>query len=63
MKIRTLVPFSKVPKGTTGTIERDGDLWKVTWDGIEVFRGIPFKKRPLEDWFSQQEYDQYLEKI
>jgi len=63
-KIKSLVDFSRVPKGTIGTIERDGDLWKVTWDNLpHVFRGMPFKKRPLQDWFSQQEFDQYLVKI
>jgi len=63
MRIKTTIEFSRVPKGTTGTAEKDPayfNNWKVTWDGIETFRGMPFKKRPLEDWFNQEEFDKYL---
>jgi len=70
MKIKTLVEFSGVPKGTTGIAEIEKDrpfskekMWKITWDGISNYRGIPFKKRLLEDWFSDDEFKQYLEKI
>ena len=63
MKIKTLIEFSKVPKGTTGNAERDEDLWKITWDGIDRYGGMPFKKRPLQDWFNQSEFDKYLEII
>ncbi len=63
MKIKSLIEFSRVPKGTTGMAERDGDLWKITWDNLETFRGMPFKKRPLQDWFDQGEFDQYLIEI
>ncbi len=63
MKIKSLVPFSAVPKGTLGNVERDGDLWKVTWEGITRMGGIPFRRKPLEDWFSQYEFDKYLVKV
>jgi len=60
LKVKSLVEFSGVPKGTVGTIEKDEELWKVSWDSILVFRGIPFKKRPLQDWFNDEEKKQYL---
>lgn len=63
MKIKTLVEFSGVPKGTTGIAERDDNLWKITWDNIQVIRGMPLKKRELQDWFDQQEFDKYLEVV
>ena len=58
MKIKTLVPFSGVPEGTTGIAERDPEYhnnWKITWD-LE-------RSRPLSDWFDQSEFDEYLEEI
>ena len=65
MKIKTLVEFSGVPKGTTGTAERDPEYennWKITWDGITRMglSGGRFAKKNLEDWFDQDEFDRYL---
>lgn len=62
MKVKTLTEFSGVPKGTTGTAERDEDLWKITWDGIERMGlvGGKFAKKNLEDWFDKEEFDKYL---
>lgn len=54
-KIRTLKAFSGIPKYTTGTAERDKDLMKITWD-------LP-RNKPLVDWFSIEEYRQYIEVI
>jgi len=61
MRIKTNHEFASVAKGTMGIAVRDGDLWKITWDNHKVFRGLPFKKRPLEDWFDDKEFKQYLE--
>jgi hypothetical protein len=55
MKIMTKIAFSGVPKGTTGTAERDKKLWKITWDLEER------STNPLVDWFSDSEFNQYLE--
>lgn len=63
MKVRSLVEFSSVPKGTTGTAKKDGELWKVTWDDLKKSRGEQFKKRRLEDWFDEYEFTKYLEVI
>ena len=60
MKVISLIAFSGVSKGTTGTAEKDGELWKVTWDGIHNMRGIPFKRRLLQDWFDSFEFSKYL---
>lgn len=56
-RIRTRVPFSGVPKGTTGTVlEPDDELvtLPIQWD-------LPGRTRPLVDWFSRWEYERYLE--
>jgi len=55
MKIKTKMKFSGIPAGTTGEAERDRDLWKITWD-----LGII---KPLVDWFSQEDFELYLEAI
>lgn len=61
MKVKSLVEFSGIPKGTTGKAEKDDKLWKITWDGIKKFRGTPFTKKPIEDWFDEMEFKKYLE--
>ena len=57
MKIMTKIAFSGVPKGTTGTAERDKKLWKITWD----LEGRSTKPLLLVDWFSDSEFNQYLD--
>lgn len=58
MKIRALIEFSGVPKGTTGEAERDGDLWKIIWDlPLRLFGA---KWKPLTDWFDEYEFKKYL---
>lgn len=63
MKIKTLVEFSGVPINSTGEAIREGDLWKITWDNLTRFGGIPFKKKPLEDYFDNEEFKKYLVRI
>jgi hypothetical protein len=61
-RIRTLVAFSGVPRGTTGTVigadpaGDDGWSLAIRWD-------IPGRTRMLVDWFSRDEYERYLEEI
>lgn len=56
--IRTKVPFSGVPVGTTGTVFRfHQGLLSIRWNLGK------HGKRPLQDWFSRWEYDKYLEEI
>jgi len=57
MKIMTKIAFSGVPKGTTGTAERDKKLWKITWDLERK------STNPLVDWFSDSEFNQYLDTL
>ncbi len=52
MKVKTVVEFSGVPKGTTGNAERDDIEWKVTWDLKRT--------KPLIDWFDEAEFKKYL---
>lgn len=59
-KVRSLHEFAGVPKGTTGNMEQDGKLFKITWDGIRSFRGTPYVSRPVEDWFNDSEVKKYL---
>lgn len=56
MIMRTNREFSGVPAGTAGFVERDGKLWKVTWE-LPERRG----KKPLVDWFDNEEKNRYLE--
>ena len=61
MKIKTLVEFSGVPKGTTGIAERDPDYennWKVEWDLPLQLYGT--KRKPLTDWFDEREFKKFL---
>ena len=66
-RIRTKIAFSGVPKGTEGTAEFDDSKWyaqsgqwRITWE-LEGVRAS--QKRPLVDWFDQEEFDMYLEEI
>ncbi len=59
MKVKTLVEFSGVPKGTTAKcVKVEKPSWnkkqsyKVTWD-------LP-RSKPLIDWFDKDEFDEYL---
>ena len=64
MKIRTKVEFAGVPAGTQGLadLEPDGRLYKVTWDLTSPERHIS-REKPLVDWFTQQEFNRYLEVV
>lgn len=55
INIKTKVDFSGVDKGTTGTAEKDGSLWKITWNQN--------RSKLIEDWFNESEFAQYLEII
>jgi len=61
LKVKTLVEFSGVPKGTTGICEYDTPAnrkshfegsKKVTWD-LD-------RSKPLVDWFTEWEFKKYL---
>lgn len=65
MRIKTIVEFSGVAKGTEGEAEWDKDTnmhWKVTWDLKTHADGTP-RFRPLVDWFDKEEFEKYLVKI
>lgn len=62
MKIKTLREFSGVPQYTEGEAERDGDAWKITWALTTHADGTP-RYKPLVDWFTQDEFDSFLERI
>ena len=65
-RVRTLVPFSGVPQGTTGTVigadpaGDDGWSLAIRWD---IPGRSPGRTRMLVDWFSRDEYERYLEEI
>jgi len=67
-KIQTLVQFSGVPRGTTGTVIRAdvvshaipvmgtaAELYDlaIEWD-------LPHRCKPLVDWFTKDEYEKFL---
>ncbi len=65
MKVKSLVEFSGVPKGTTATCEKeiepnwtDKPMWKVTWNLPLKLFGT--KRKPLQDWFDDEEKAKYL---
>lgn len=66
-KVKTKVPFSCVPKGTTGEIQTPSRA-DYTSDGEEV-RLLPIKwdlkkgEKPLIDWFDKGEFERFLELI
>ena len=62
MKIKTLREFSGVPEGTEGKAEWDKTSWKITWDMKTDALGRP-RFKPLVDWFSKEEFKQFLVKI
>lgn len=59
VRIRSLINFSGVPKGTYGTAVYDDEYkeWAVTWDSHA------FGDKPLTDYFDPWEFNQYLERI
>ena len=61
--IRSLVEFSGVPKGTTGKVIRaDKTAYEDSYNvGIEW--DLPYRHKPLVDWFSRDEYYRFLEEI
>lgn len=59
MKVKTLVEWAGVPKGTTATcVKVEKPSWvkkksyKVTWD-LD-------RKKPLVDWFDQEDFENWL---
>lgn len=63
IKIRSLVEFAGVPKGSTGIAEWDEELnhYLITWDSEKRWFGTKYKA--LQDGFDKGEFEKYLEKI
>jgi hypothetical protein len=59
-RIKALVEFSGVPRGTLGEVARadksgEGYTLAIQWD-------LPERRaKPLVDWFTKDEYERYLE--
>lgn len=51
IRIKSLIDFSGIPKGTTGIAFPDGEEYEVTWD-------LPDRK--IKDWFDKYEFNKYL---
>lgn len=74
-KIRTRIEFSGVPLGATGTVVRADamgpsriqnkteEVWDVVIEWDVPDRPFEAHQRPLQDWFSRDEYERYLEEI
>lgn len=61
-RIKTLIEFSSVPRGTLGEITRadksgEGYTMAIQWE-LPERRG-----KPLVDWFTKSEYERYLEEV
>jgi hypothetical protein len=71
-RIKSIIDFNGVPKGTTGTAEWDDSLkghesWKIIWNlpkedwtDSSGYR-VKGRRKPLEDWFDEEEFDRWLE--
>lgn len=60
-RVRSLVSFSGVPKGTTGTVVRGGRVSHRARDAFNVaVRWNLTLSEPLMDWFSKSEYGRFL---
>ena len=61
-RIRTNIAWAGVPRGTEGkVIGLDGSLLMVEWKLPGKLNGTLVK--PLVDWFTQEEYEKYLEDV
>lgn len=59
VRIKSLRGFSGVPKGTTGTVVRMDEGSDALYSlGIEW--NLPGRKTPLVDWFSADEFENFL---
>jgi len=61
-RLRSLVAFSGVPQGTTGTVVSADPAGDGGYD-LAIRWDLPGRTRPLVDWFSRDEYERYLEEI
>ena len=55
-RVKSKVAFSGVPRGTEARVEREINLYRVTWE-------LDGRDRPLVDWFDQKELELYLQEI
>ena len=74
-KIRTLAAWAGVPRGTTGTVVKADQMGRVKpldkdpqkiWDVvIEWDLPVPPLRvhKPLQDWFTKDEYETYIEEV
>lgn len=58
-RIRTLVEFSGVPKGTNGVVLPPTD--KLV--SLPIQWALVGRLKPLVDWFTKWEYEKYLEEL
>jgi hypothetical protein len=71
-RVRTLVEWSGVPRGTTGTVVKADYMgkrkpafedWQDTWD-VVIEWNLPepplARRRRIRDWFPRWEYERFL---
>jgi hypothetical protein len=59
-RVETLVDFSGVPQGITGVVVRDDEAGWGFDVGIQWEREERQGRKPLVDWFSTDEYEEFL---
>ncbi len=57
--IRSVIEFRGVPEGTRGKVIR-ADAVKVGKFSVGIEWELPVSGKPLVDWFSKDDYEQYL---
>lgn len=62
VRIQTTVEFSGVPKATTGTVTRADPAGENRY-AVAIQWDLPGRAKPLTDWFSQTEFEKYLQPL
>ena len=60
--IKTRVDFSGVSKGTIGQVVKADKMGKDEWDAV-IRWDLPNERVPLDDWFTKDEYERFLEEL
>jgi hypothetical protein len=60
--IRSLIEFSGVPQGTTGRVVEVDEIEPGGFDAV-IEWDLSSRSKPLRDWFTKSEYEQFLVEV
>jgi hypothetical protein len=66
--IRSNAEFSGVPEGSTGRVVKADNMGDVDNTGEDEWNAViewdlPQRGKPVQDWFTKDEYERYLEEL